>query len=148
MISPLIGDRCYCGNTVPRASILMLDHFCANVCSGDQQSVCGGENVLSLYEADNIASTASPSNLLVSSNSTTNSSNLAPPKPPTPPKPPAVVTVPGWTYRGCWIDNPRDRTLIARIWKGAVTPEMCAHICKGYQYFGLEYSNEVRTFWG
>ena len=92
-----------------------------------------------------------PTIMLVSSNETINPSNLGPPKPPTPPrpplKPPAIVSVKGWVYRGCWTDNPSDRTLFAKRWKGNVTPEKCAEICKGYTYFGVEYSNEVSIFW-
>lgn len=141
-VTRLIGNRCHCGNTVAPASIPGRDDLCVNVCSGIQQSVCGGKGVLNLYEANNFASTASSSNLLVSSNSTTNLTNPTPPKPPTPPEPPAVVKVPGWTYRGCWTDNPYHRTLISHKWKGLVTPERCAQICKGYTFFALEYSNE------
>lgn len=136
------SNECYCGNTVAHASIPTPDYFCANVCSGNQQSVCGGINVLSLYESNKFASIASPSIRLVSSNSTINSSNPAPSKPPTPPAPPAVVRVPGWTYRGCWTDDPHDRTLTAKTRKGSITPEKCAQLCKGYTFFGLEYSNE------
>lgn len=142
MIWWLIGNRCYCGNTVARASIPTQDSWCTNVCSGNQQSVCGGKNLLSLYEVNKFGSTASSSILPISSNSTTNSSNPTPAKSPSPPGPPAVVAVPGWRYRGCWTDHPNDRTLVAKTWKGYVTPEKCAQKCKGYNYFGLEYSNE------
>lgn len=64
-------------------------------------------------------------------NPTTNSSNSAPPKPSTPPESPVVVRVPGWTYRGCWSDNPLDRTLVAKRLKGYITPQQCAQYCKG-----------------
>lgn len=142
VILRLIGNRCYCGNTVAEASIPVPTFFCANVCSGNQQSVCGGSHVLSLYEVDKFTLTASPATLLISPNATTNSSNTNPTKPPTPPAPPVVVRVPGWVYKGCYTDSPSDRTLISKKWKGYVTPEKCAEICKGYQFFGLEYSNE------
>ena len=137
----LTGDRCYCGNTVARASTPAPGYFCANVCSGNQQSVCGGKSVLGLYEADKFASTATPSPLLISSGST-NLSNSALLAPPHPPGPATVATVPGWTYRGCWTDDPKARTLIKTRWKGSVTPAKCAQICKGYHFFGVEYSNE------
>lgn len=87
----------------------------------------------SLYEADNFGSTASPTTLLISSNSTANS-----PKP----APPVVVEVEGWTYLGCYTDNPQKRTLISKLTKGNITPQNCAVICQGYRFFGLEYSNE------
>lgn len=76
------------------------------------------------------------------SDPTANSSNPTAPKPSTPPEGPVVVKVPGWTYRGCWSDNPLDRTLISKRSKGYITPEECARRCKGYHFFGLEYSNE------
>ena len=140
----LIGNRCYCGNSVASPSVPVPDFYCGNVCSGDKQSVCGGRAVLSLYEVDYFDSTASLSTLILVPNSTTKSTNLAPPRPPAPQPsgPPKIVSVPGWTYRGCWTDNPYDRTLISKRWKGYITPESCAKICKGFQYFGLEYSNE------
>lgn len=87
----------------------------------------------SLYEADNFGLTASSITLLVSSNSTTNAPR---------PDPPVVVQVEGWTYLGCYTDNPRRRTLISKLTKGDITPQNCAVVCQGYRYFGLEYSNE------
>lgn len=141
VIARLTRNRCYCGNTVARTSIPAPGYFCANVCSGNQQSVCGGKSVLSLYEADKFASTATPSPLLISSDST-NLSNSALLAPPAPPGPATVATVPGWTYRGCWSDDPKDRTLVRTRWKGSVTAAKCAQICKGYHFFGVEYSNE------
>ena len=96
----------------------------------------------SLYEADDLGSTASPTTLLISSNSTANSPKPALPNLPTPSGPAVVVQVEGWTYLGCYTDNPRRRTLISKLKKGNMTPQSCAVICQGYQYFGLEYSNE------
>ena len=142
--SRLIGSRCYCGNTVAHESFRMADHVCANVCSGTQQSVCGGHYALSLYAADKFAMTASLTTILVSSNATTNLSSPNPTKTPSPPPAPVVLRVPGWKYRGCYTDNPSDRTLTSKSWRGYITPKTCADICKGYRYFGLEYS--VRNF--
>lgn len=132
------SNECYCGDTVARASIPTPDYSCENVCSGNQQSVCGGTNVLNLYEVDNVAT---PSLSLISSNST-NSSNSALLAPPAPQASATVAKVKGWTYRGCWTDDRYDRTLISKKFKGSITPEKCAQLCKGYQFFGLEYSNE------
>ena len=143
VITWLIGDRCYCGNTIAPDSIPGPDGYCADVCSGDPQSVCGGEGVLNLYMLEDFNSTTSPATLLVPSNSTLDSPKPAPTKRPTPPAPPVIVTVPGWTYRGCWTDNSKDRTLTLKVRKGYnITPERCATICKGYHFFGVEYSNE------
>ena len=111
-------------------------------------------NIIGL-QASSLPADAPPSGqptiMLVPSNSTINPSNLAPPKPPVPPrpqpKPPAIVRVHGWAYRGCWTDDPRDRTLRGKRWKGNVTPEKCAEVCKGYTFFAVEYSDEVSIFW-
>lgn len=96
----------------------------------------------SLYEADNFGSTASPTTLLILSNSTANSPKPVPPNPLTPSRPAVVVQVEGWTYLGCYTDNPHRRTLISKLTKGDITPQNCAIVCQGYRYFGLEYSNE------
>ena len=140
-ITQLKVYRCYCGNTVAPGSIPTPDFFCENVCSGNPGAACGGQDVLSLYEVKDIGSSDSPVTLLVSSNSTTSPPKPAPPRP-APPRPPVVVNVPGWKYRGCWTDDPRDRTLIGKVTRGYITPQRCAEICRGYHFFGLEYSNE------
>lgn len=143
VITWLIRHRCYCGNIIGADSIPAPDGNCADVCSGDPQSVCGGEGTLNLYIANNFNSTTLPSTLLLPSNSTIDSPKPAPSKRPAPPAPPKIVRVPGWTYRGCWTDNPKERTLVSKLKKGYITPEKCANICKGYHFFGLEYSNEL-----
>ena len=143
VITWLIRHRCYCGNIIGADSIPAPDGNCADVCSGDPQSVCGGEGTLNLYIANNFNSTTLPSTLLLPSNSTIDSPKPAPSKRPAPPAPPKIVRVPGWTYRGCWTDNLKERTLVSKLKKGYITPEKCANICKGYHFFGLEYSNEL-----
>lgn len=88
-----------------------------------------------------IACLSSVSTVLNSSpedNSTT-VANVSKPKPFTPPQ---IATVPGWKYKGCWTDDPLDRTLVAKRRVGSLTVQRCARICKGYKYFGVEYSNE------
>ena len=53
-----------------------------------------------------------------------------------------IARVRGWTYRGCYTDNVRNRALRERRCRGQVTVQRCAEFCKGYKYFGVEYSNE------
>ena len=73
----------------------------------------------------------------------TNTSSLQATNPPKPDAPPEIEIVKGWKYMGCYTDNVQDRTLIAKRSRGRfMTPEICARICKGYRYFGVEYSNE------
>ena len=55
---------------------------------------------------------------------------------------PTIVTVLGWTYRGCYTDSADSRTLTGENWTGSLTPSRCASICSGYRYLALESSNE------
>lgn len=67
---------------------------------------------------------------------------LSLPNNPAPPGPPNVVTVPGWTYRGCYTDPLYDRTFTGENWTGKLTPSRCSTVCGRYRYFALESSNE------
>lgn len=59
------------------------------------------------------------------------------------PDKPTIDTVKGWKYRGCYIDSMKDRVLKTRRMRlGAMTVQRCAEVCKGYRYFGVEYSDE------
>jgi hypothetical protein len=50
--------------------------------------------------------------------------------------------VPGWEYRNCYSDD-WERTLPeARGVHDNLTPEGCASMCDGYEYFGVENGNE------
>ena len=72
-------------------------------------------------------------------------SSLASAPNPDPPPTAHVVSVPGWKYKGCYNDAVKRRALAGKKWKGYLTVERCAHVCKGYRYFGVEYSNEYVT---
>ncbi len=56
--------------------------------------------------------------------------------------PPTIVTVPEWTYRGCYTDSVASRTLTGKNSTGILIPRRCSSFCRGYKYFGLESSNE------
>ena len=58
-------------------------------------------------------------------------------------EPPAMVTVPGWTYRGCYTDRVDSRTLTGKKWTGKLTPGRCASLCSGWKYFALESGNQL-----
>lgn len=126
--------------------------------------VCGGRNSMSLYEvekhddsirdtppaeadvqittspANNV--TTSPTNTIVNSIVSGNAPSKPNPPPPAPASPPQVVTLSGWTYRGCWTDSVLDRTLIGKKWKGSLQVRNCAVFCSGYRYFGVGYGTE------
>ena len=55
---------------------------------------------------------------------------------------PTIDRIPGWTYRGCWTDSVTDRTLVGKVMKGRLSVKSCAEICRGFRFFGVEYSNE------
>lgn len=67
---------------------------------------------------------------------------LSLPANPAPSGRPTIVTVLGWTYRGCYTDSVDSRTLTGENWTGSLTPSRCASICSGYRYLALESSNE------
>ena len=55
-----------------------------------------------------------------------------------------IETVKGWRYRGCYTDDPKQRTLISKAKRArTMTPDYCAWVCRGYRFFGVEYSNEL-----
>ena len=44
--------QCYCGNTLSSHTKRVSDNACPLVCMGNYESICGGFNSLSLYEAE------------------------------------------------------------------------------------------------
>ncbi|EEQ35866.1 hypothetical protein McanMca71_007345 [Microsporum canis] len=53
------------------------------------------------------------------------------------------TTVPDYTFDGCYTDSPESRTLTgAAFVDGNMTVTACSSLCKGYQFFGLEYGIE------
>lgn len=86
--------------------------------------------------------TASSTNTIVNSTVSGNTPSKPNPPPPLPADPPQVVTISGWTYRGCWTDSMLDRTLIGKKWKGSLQVRSCASFCSGYRYFGVGYGTE------
>lgn len=47
-----VGTRCYCGNVLSYATRRVSESVCSNVCMGNYSWICGGSNVLSLYEVE------------------------------------------------------------------------------------------------
>ncbi|KAJ3069113.1 hypothetical protein HDU98_007813 [Podochytrium sp. JEL0797] len=55
--------------------------------------------------------------------------------------------IPGWTYKGCFLDSSTSRTLPNAIWSiaaNAMTVEACLSACTtgGYSFGGLEYAQQ------
>ena len=60
---------------------------------------------------------------------------------------PTVDIIKGWRYRGCYTDIMTDRVLAGRRFRWfTLTVQRCAEVCKGYRYFGVEYSDEYVSF--
>ncbi|KAI8811928.1 WSC domain-containing protein, partial [Cladochytrium replicatum] len=58
---------------------------------------------------------------------------------------PALVSAapPGWSGPTCYTDSISQRLLTGKYaYNAAMTDQLCASTCAGYQYFGMEYSTE------
>ncbi|EFE33119.1 uncharacterized protein ARB_07870 [Trichophyton benhamiae CBS 112371] len=52
-------------------------------------------------------------------------------------------TMPDYTFDGCYTDTPESRALTSAAFvKENMTIAACSSLCKGYQFFGLEYGTE------
>lgn len=57
--------------------------------------------------------------------------------------PPGPAKVPGWGYQGCYTDSGSARVLAGKVYYDSkLTNEKCAAACKGYTYFGTEYTTQ------
>lgn len=53
-----------------------------------------------------------------------------------------IMNVPGWNYDGCYTDD-WERTLpVAQPASTAMTPSVCAGLCSGHRFFGVQNGNE------
>jgi hypothetical protein len=89
-------------------------------CAGDASKMCGGPWLLSVYSAG-IPKIAGP--------------------------PTVVSTVGAYNSIGCWTDSVSARALGGKVPAlGANnTVEGCAAACTGYNFFGVEYGEEVSS---
>ncbi|KDB24568.1 hypothetical protein H109_03536 [Trichophyton interdigitale MR816] len=52
-------------------------------------------------------------------------------------------TMPDYTFDGCYTDTPESRALTSAVFVNEnMTVATCSGLCKGYQFFGLEYGTE------
>ncbi|MCJ1472308.1 hypothetical protein MMC13_000955 [Lambiella insularis] len=108
------GDQCYCGTGFSNPTSLAPESDCSVACTGNAAEVCGASKRLNVFRSTNAASTA-PSN----------------------------ITVPGYTYAGCYTDSVGARVLSnASLSGSAMTLEKCAAFCEGYLYWGTEYGQQ------
>lgn len=113
-------------------------------CSGDSAETCGGSYGMNIYSYNPVSSSSTlqtgSSSTQVSSVSTsvisTRSTSLSTSAP--------TGTPNSFTSIGCWTDNDvTERTLVGGAYSDqALTLSTCSALCKGFDYFGVEYSTE------
>ncbi|MCJ1414010.1 hypothetical protein MMC32_000335 [Xylographa parallela] len=122
-------EQCYCGNTPPSEQWQVADQgFCTFSCTGNSVDACGGNGgyISIYYDATRYTPGTYESTGPVGGPVTVNSTG-------------------SYNYAGCFSEATTGRALSARIPPAPAdgfTIELCAAACQGYQYFGMEYSNE------
>ncbi|KAJ4315651.1 hypothetical protein N0V94_005848 [Neodidymelliopsis sp. IMI 364377] len=107
--------ECYCGTKLDALSMKEPESACAATCTGNKDQKCGGPDHLNVYMNPELAAPAQKTE----------------------------TSLNGFVYQSCWTDKVDDRSLKAVDYRlDDMTVEKCANQCKGYSYFGLEYSRE------
>ncbi|KAL8699219.1 MAG: hypothetical protein Q9201_006129 [Fulgogasparrea decipioides] len=126
--------ECYCGN-VPPPNIYKSDEILCNyACSGDQSETCGG---LQVGNGGFISVYYDPTKFTPSDNDTGTS--------PVGGAPVTVKQSGNYNYVGCYSEATAGRALSGKAPaapEAGTTIETCLSSCQGYQYFGVEFSNE------
>ncbi|KAL9596717.1 MAG: hypothetical protein Q9219_005628 [cf. Caloplaca sp. 3 TL-2023] len=131
-------SECYCGNTIGAGAVPATDNGCSMACSGNSSQLCGGSFRLNFYKQNKATITSTTS--AASSTSTTKTSTSATS---TTSGPAVVQTAGSYAYQGCYSEGTNERALAGTfVVNSSVTVELCAAFCKGYTYFGVEYSSE------
>ena len=118
------GRECWCGAYLRQGSIKAPDSDCSFNCLGDKTAKCGGGDRLNLYSRLDYTKPAIPQKLSIPN------------------------TTLSYSYAGCYTDgDPASnsyRALSAKIMSdfSKMTVEMCGSFCKGYNFFGIEWSGE------
>ncbi|KAL8936038.1 MAG: hypothetical protein Q9216_005133 [Gyalolechia sp. 2 TL-2023] len=134
-------SECYCGNTIGPGAGLATDNGCSMACSGNQGQLCGGSFRMSFYKKDKTLT--STSTTLSATSSGTISVSTGTSATATPTGPSVVQTVGSYTHQGCYSEGTNTRALgDTFVVNSTMTVEVCAGFCKGYTYFGVEYSSE------
>ena len=133
---------------------------CTMACKGNSTENCGGSNRLNVYQFG-VVSSSSSSDQPSSSSSAVVSSSAAPvttdqvmtssaagstTTTPTSSSASSTATgfVPGWDYKGCYVDNKNGRILInGQPNSQTNTIERCIGLCQaaGYSVAGMEYGS-------
>jgi hypothetical protein len=110
--------QCYCGSQLDNQPTKQPDTTCTMTCGGDSTQACGGPWLLSVYAAGTPKVAAPPS---------------------------LVKSVGAFTSIGCWTDSVDSRALVGKLPVLGInnTVQACAAACTGFNFFGVEYGDEV-----
>jgi hypothetical protein len=117
--------RCWCGNTPPPLANQVLDTYCNFACPGDGNDACGAASYLSVYY--------DPTKYVAGTNPA-----LYGPK--------TILSIGSYVYQGCYSEATTGRALSGKTPAAPAsgfTIELCEAACVGYEYFGMEYANQV-----
>ncbi|KAL8832686.1 MAG: hypothetical protein Q9170_004784 [Blastenia crenularia] len=139
-------SECYCGNTIGTGAVLATDNGCSMACSGNSSELCGGAFRLNFYKQSKssatLTSTTSATTSPMSSTGT-GTTGISSSATSTSTGPAVVQTAGSYTSQGCYSEGTSGRALGATYAaNNSMTVEICAGFCKGYTYFGVEYSSE------
>ncbi|APA14815.1 hypothetical protein sscle_13g095850 [Sclerotinia sclerotiorum 1980 UF-70] len=131
-----------------------LDVYMLNTASSPPQSTTSTSSTTSITSSSTtsststtqITSTSTPTSSSSTSSTVSTSSSISSTSAiPTPTGPITVTNVPGYDYLGCYSEATTGRALSGLQPAppvGGFTIESCQKICSGFEYFGMEYSNE------
>jgi hypothetical protein len=109
------ASECYCGDYLASSSEVAPLEDCNMPCAGDASEYCGAGNRLELYMDPDATGGA--------------------------PEQPAAAG--DFVWLGCQTEATASRALSeAATADDAMTNDLCAEFCAGYEYFGTEYSRE------
>jgi hypothetical protein len=115
------GTDCWCSSDIRNGAAVVPDSQCMSICAGTNAELCGGSWTVAVY---------SPSKPFVYTG------------------PKVVPSVGPYNSIGCWTDTGGARTLSGKtpgLGQGN-TIETCASACTGFNFFGVEYGQEVSPF--
>ena len=110
------GIECFCGVTLDSRSVVWEERDCEFECPGNSNQQCGGRDRLNIYRKRVTNGTGRPKITPVQQ---------------------------AFSSFGCYTDSTGTRALKgAKFVSDDMTIDNCATACKGWAYFGLEYSRE------